>query len=115
MKLVVNMAMGTMMTTLAESLTLADKSGLSQEQLLEVLGLGVMANPMFKMKVCPCSVQHSLPSVNAQPFSLHSKANACYSGSSRSKSSNSNRSSNGNSNRSSNGSSNRSSNRSSSV
>ena len=51
MKLVVNMAMGTMMTTLAESLTLADKSGLSQEQLLEVLGLGVMANPMFKMKV----------------------------------------------------------------
>lgn len=54
MKLVVNMTMGTMMTTLAESLTLADKSGLSQEQLLEVLGLGVMANPMFKMKVCPC-------------------------------------------------------------
>ena len=51
MKLIVNMAMGTMMTTLAESLTLADKSGLSQEQLLEVLGLGVMANPMFKMKV----------------------------------------------------------------
>ena len=58
MKLVVNMAMGTMMTTLAESLTLADKSGLSQEQLLEVLGLGVMANPMFKMKVCPCSVNN---------------------------------------------------------
>ena len=58
MKLVVNMAMGTMMATLAESLTLADKSGLSQEQLLEVLGLGVMANPMFKMKVCPCSVNN---------------------------------------------------------
>ena len=58
MKLVVNMAMGTMMTTLAESLTLADKSGLSQEQLLEVLGLGVMANPMFKMKVCPCAVDN---------------------------------------------------------
>ncbi len=58
MKLVVNMAMGTMMTTLAESLTLADKSGLSQEQLLEVLGLGVMANPMFKMKVCPCNLDN---------------------------------------------------------
>ena len=58
MKLVVNMAMGTMMTTLAESLTLADKSGLSQEQLLEVLGLGVMANPMFKTKVCSCRVNN---------------------------------------------------------
>lgn len=69
MKLIVNMAMGTMMTTLAESLTLADKSGLSQEQLLEVLGLGVMANPMFKMKVsfncsadpvlaCQCAMCH---------------------------------------------------------
>ncbi len=69
MKLVVNMAMGTMMTTLAESLTLADKSGLSQEQLLEVLGLGVMANPMFKMKVCPC-VMHTMaccPSMH-RPF-----------------------------------------------
>lgn len=51
MKLVVNMAMGSMMATLAESLTLANKSGLSQDQLLEVLGLGVMAAPMFKMKV----------------------------------------------------------------
>lgn len=51
MKLIVNMAMGSMMATLAESLTLANKSGLSQDQLLEVLGLGVMAAPMFKMKV----------------------------------------------------------------
>lgn len=60
MKLVVNMTMGTMMTTLAESLTLADKSGLSQEQLLEVLGLGVMANPMFKMKG-PSMQEHKYP------------------------------------------------------
>ena len=51
MKLVVNMVMGTMMTTLGEGLTLAQKSGLSQEQLIEVLGLGVMANGMFSMKV----------------------------------------------------------------
>ena len=51
MKLVVNMMMGAMMTTLGEGLTLAQKSGLSQTQLLEVLGLGVMANPMFNMKV----------------------------------------------------------------
>ncbi len=51
MKLVVNMMMGTMMTTLAEGLTLTNKAGLSQDQLLEVLSLGVMAAPMFKMKV----------------------------------------------------------------
>ena len=76
MKLVVNMMMGTMMTALAEGLNLADKSGLSQGQLLEVLGLGAMACPMFKMKVSslydvfrshlrlksqlPCSVTTSL-------------------------------------------------------
>ena len=51
MKLVVNMMMGTMLT-LGEGLTLAEKSGLGQDQLLEVLGLGVMANGMYSMKVC---------------------------------------------------------------
>ena len=51
MKLVVNMMMGTMMTTLAEGLALTDKAGLQQKQLLEVLGLGVMACPMYSMKV----------------------------------------------------------------
>lgn len=51
MKLVVNMIMGTMMTTLAEGLTLAQKAGLEQKQLVEVLGLGVMNCPLFAMKV----------------------------------------------------------------
>ena len=51
MKLVVNMMMGTMMTTLAEGLTLTQRAGLEQKQLLEVLGLGVMAAPMYSMKV----------------------------------------------------------------
>lgn len=60
MKLVVNMVMGTMMTTLGEGLTLAQKSGLSQEQLIEVLGLGVMANGMFSMKG-PSMTQHKYP------------------------------------------------------
>lgn len=51
MKLVVNMMMGTMMTTLAEGLTLAQKADLDQKQLVEVLGLGVMNCPLFAMKV----------------------------------------------------------------
>ena len=51
MKLVVNMMMGTMMTTLAEGITLAQKADLEQKQLVEVLGLGVMNCPLFAMKV----------------------------------------------------------------
>lgn len=51
MKLVVNMMMGTMMTTLAEGLTLAQKADLDQKQLVEVLGLGVMNCPLYAMKV----------------------------------------------------------------
>lgn len=51
MKLVVNMVMGTMMTTLAEGLTLAQKADLSQAQLIEVLGLGFMNCPLFALKV----------------------------------------------------------------
>ena len=51
MKLVVNMMMGTMMTTLAEGLTLAEKADLDQKQLIEVLGLGVMNCPLYAMKV----------------------------------------------------------------
>lgn len=31
----------------AEGMSLADKAGLKQEDLLDVLGLGAMANPMF--------------------------------------------------------------------
>ncbi|KAG2432149.1 hypothetical protein HXX76_009072 [Chlamydomonas incerta] len=50
MKLVVNMVMGAMMGAFCEGMALADKSGLEQSALLEILGLGAMANPMFAMK-----------------------------------------------------------------
>ncbi|KAG5567135.1 hypothetical protein RHGRI_002638 [Rhododendron griersonianum] len=73
MKLVVNMIMGraeyidphlndvhkelqscfllcSMMNAFSEGLILADKSGLSSQTLLDVLDLGGIANPMFKMK-----------------------------------------------------------------
>ncbi|MCL7029419.1 hypothetical protein MKW94_017733 [Papaver nudicaule] len=50
MKLVVNMIMGSMMNAFSEGLVLADRSGLSQQILLDVLDLGAIANPMFKMK-----------------------------------------------------------------
>ncbi|KAI3682545.1 hypothetical protein L1987_82600 [Smallanthus sonchifolius] len=50
MKLVVNMIMGSMMNAFSEGLVLADKSGLSPNTLLDVLDLGAIANPMFKMK-----------------------------------------------------------------
>ncbi|KAI5081678.1 hypothetical protein GOP47_0001421 [Adiantum capillus-veneris] len=49
-KLVVNMIMGSMINAFSEGLVLADKSGLSQQTLLEVLDLGAIATPMFKMK-----------------------------------------------------------------
>ncbi|CAI9107218.1 OLC1v1006526C1 [Oldenlandia corymbosa var. corymbosa] len=50
MKLVVNMIMGSMMNAFSEGLVLADNSGLSSQTLLDVLELGAIANPMFKMK-----------------------------------------------------------------
>ncbi|KAK6926180.1 6-phosphogluconate dehydrogenase, NADP-binding [Dillenia turbinata] len=58
MKLVVNMIMGSMMNAFSEGLVLADKSGLSQNTLLDVLDLGGMANPMFRMKG-PAMIQSS--------------------------------------------------------
>ncbi|KAK9834991.1 hypothetical protein WJX81_002574 [Elliptochloris bilobata] len=50
MKLAVNQVMGTMMASLAEGLALAAQAGLSQAELLEIISLGAMANPMFKLK-----------------------------------------------------------------
>jgi len=50
MKLVVNMIMGSMMAAFGEGLSLCEASGLDSEKLLEVLQLGAMANPMFKIK-----------------------------------------------------------------
>ena len=60
MKLVVNMIMGTMLTSLSEGMSLCDKAGLSQDKLLEVLDLGAMSNPMFKMKG-PNMIKGNLP------------------------------------------------------
>ncbi|GFR42250.1 hypothetical protein Agub_g3144 [Astrephomene gubernaculifera] len=50
MKLVVNMVMGSMMTSFAEGLALADKVGLRQQDVIEVVGLGAIAAPMFALK-----------------------------------------------------------------
>lgn len=50
MKLVVNMVMGTMMCAFGEGLHLCTEQGLDASQLLEVLELGAIANPMFKLK-----------------------------------------------------------------
>ena len=49
-KLVVNMIMGTMMASLGEGMAIAENAGLDLETLIEILGLGAMANPMFALK-----------------------------------------------------------------
>ncbi|KAJ4847447.1 putative oxidoreductase glyr1 [Turnera subulata] len=50
MKLVVNMIMGSMMNAFSEGLVLAERSGLNPSNLLDVLDLGGIANPMFRGK-----------------------------------------------------------------
>ncbi|EEF37779.1 glyoxylate/succinic semialdehyde reductase 1 [Ricinus communis] len=50
MKLVVNMIMGSMMNAFSEGLVLAEKSGLDPYDLLGVVDLGGIANPMFRGK-----------------------------------------------------------------
>ncbi|XP_047321865.1 glyoxylate/succinic semialdehyde reductase 1 [Impatiens glandulifera] len=60
MKLVVNMIMGSMMNAFSEGLSLADKSGLNPQTLLDVLDLGAIANPMFKMKG-PSMIESNYP------------------------------------------------------
>ncbi|GMH39347.1 hypothetical protein BSKO_07245 [Bryopsis sp. KO-2023] len=50
MKLVVNMIMGSMLGSLCEGMALADKGGLSQNDVLEVLSLGALNNPAFNIK-----------------------------------------------------------------
>jgi 3-hydroxyisobutyrate dehydrogenase-like beta-hydroxyacid dehydrogenase len=50
MKLVANMIMGSMLSSLSEGLVLTEKAGLKPEDLVSVLGLGAMANPMFNLK-----------------------------------------------------------------
>ena len=53
MKLVVNMIMGSMMAAFAEGLELASETELNQKEVLEVLGLGAMACPLFALKGPP--------------------------------------------------------------
>lgn len=50
MKLVVNMIMGSMMTAFAEGLVLAEGAGLETKDVVEVVGLGAMACPLFALK-----------------------------------------------------------------
>jgi 3-hydroxyisobutyrate dehydrogenase-like beta-hydroxyacid dehydrogenase len=50
MKVIVNMIMGSMMTALCEGLALAEKGGIDGGELLQVLGAGALANPMFAIK-----------------------------------------------------------------
>lgn len=49
-KLVVNMVMGTMMGAFSEGLALAREADIDAAKLLEVLDLGAMSNPMFRLK-----------------------------------------------------------------
>ncbi|KAE8675184.1 putative oxidoreductase GLYR1 [Hibiscus syriacus] len=50
MKLVVNMIMGSVMNAFSEGLVLAERGGLNPHDLLDVLDLGGIANPMFRGK-----------------------------------------------------------------
>lgn len=50
MKLCANAVMGEMMVALSEGLALSEAAGLEHADLLEVLSLGAMANPMFALK-----------------------------------------------------------------
>jgi 3-hydroxyisobutyrate dehydrogenase-like beta-hydroxyacid dehydrogenase len=49
-KLIVNMIMGSMMGSFAEGMKLGETLDLPLDKILQVLDLGAMANPMFKMK-----------------------------------------------------------------
>lgn len=50
MKLAVNMCMGSMLAAMSESVHLAQQTGLNGDQLVEILGQGAMACPMFALK-----------------------------------------------------------------
>ncbi|WIA17626.1 hypothetical protein OEZ85_014434 [Tetradesmus obliquus] len=50
MKLVVNAVMGAMMGAFAEGLSLADRMGLQQQDVIDVVALGAIASPMFALK-----------------------------------------------------------------
>ena len=52
--------MGSMMTSFCEGMSLGSKAGLEQSALLEILGLGAIANPMFALKG-PAIMAHAYP------------------------------------------------------
>ena len=55
LKLVINMMMGAIMAANAEGIELAQGLGLPVESLIEVVNMGAMGTPMFKLKVrLPC-------------------------------------------------------------
>jgi glyoxylate/succinic semialdehyde reductase len=60
MKLVVNMIMGSMMASFSEGLVLGKKVGLDPATIVEVVGQGAIAAPMFAMKG-PSMVKGSYP------------------------------------------------------
>ena len=49
-KLIVNMIMGTMMASFSEGLSLTEATGLPVDKVLEVIDLGAIACPMYKLK-----------------------------------------------------------------
>ena len=61
MKLVVNMIMGGVMGAFCEGISLSDRCGLKSEDLLDVLGAGALANPMFAGKGPQISRQDFTP------------------------------------------------------
>ncbi len=50
LKLVVNLVLGGMLAALSEGLALAERAGLTAEQVLDVLGSGPLANTLFAVK-----------------------------------------------------------------
>lgn len=68
-KIVVNMIMGTMMSALSEGMALGRESDLPLDTLLQVLDIGAMSNPMFRMKganIIADSHQPNFPLKHAQ-------------------------------------------------
>ncbi len=63
MKLVVNMLLGTFMAASAEGLVLADSLGLKEQDLIDVVGLGAVATPMFALKVKPIIISQNATKV----------------------------------------------------
>lgn len=50
MKLIVNMIMGSMLSSLAEGISICNKTGMDNTTLIKILSEGAMANPMFNLK-----------------------------------------------------------------